>query len=84
MIRATIAMALLVAACSHSGEPKQNRSAADMRSRFECVNETRTYHHDTGDGGLDTQGIVSVDNRGNPIASSIGCVPPSDPSDQGK
>jgi hypothetical protein len=74
------AAALLLAfaglACSHATPAKSLDSRrTGVRSNFDCVNETITYHHE---GGLESQGVASVDRRGNPIASSIGCEPPPD------
>jgi len=78
MKRAT-ALLLAVAglACSHTAPNKSLDSRRPgVRSNFDCVNQTITYHHDGG--SLESQGVTSVDRFGNPFASSIGCEPPPD------
>jgi hypothetical protein len=77
MARATaLLLAFAGLACSHTAPAKSlDLRRPGVRSNFDCVNQTITYHHE---GGIESQGVTSVDRLGNPIASSIGCEPPPD------
>ena len=88
MIPRAILIALFSAAlaCSHGTPRKYDDSRGPgVYSRFDCVNETITYHDDNHpDAGLDAHGFVAVDQLGYPMASSIGCQNLRDQPDNGK
>jgi hypothetical protein len=84
MGRATVLLlAVAGLACSHTAPARSLDSRRPgARSSLDCPNQTITYHHDGG--SLESQGVTSVDRRGNPIASSIGCEPQPDKTTNAK